>query len=336
MTLSTQFRKTLAAGLASVALLAAAPCLAGPLEDCAALAASPHEPGHGSSGVDQMDLDIDAAVDACTSAVEADPTEMRARAWLSRALYIGKRYPEMYPHIEMAAEAGNAVAQQLLGDALVEGRGIERDLARSFQLLQASAAQNYAPGLYSLGLSYQRGEGVAADIGKAAELFARAAEQDYRFALGDLGVMKLTGTGVDRDPAGGIALLERAAAQRDGYALLQLGLAYFESDAVPNDAAKALGYYLAADALGEAQAAAPAAFILLGESAGVEADYEKAARLARKAADAGQGAGYYVLGHMAEKGYGGPADRELARQHYAKGAELGDSFSTEALAALDR
>jgi len=318
----------------SMACLSAGPGFAAADADCAALAANPYEAGFESIGKDQMDVDVDAAVAACSAAVAQNPDDMPSRARLSRAYYIGKQYAAMYPHIELAAEAGNAMAQQLLGDALVDGKGIDKDFERSFALLQASAAQNYAPGLYSLGLSYRAGEGVEKNNARAAELFARAAEMDYRFALGDLAMMKLLADGVERDIEGGVALLARAAELRDSYAMMQLGYFYSDSDLVPHDGRRALDYFLAAEAAGEIQGAAAAAYVYLGEYDGVEADFAAAERLARKAAAAEDGGGYFVLGYMAEKGLGAAQDMDAARSLYAKGAELGDDASLEAVARL--
>lgn len=333
MTMGTHLRR---AGLVaiSIACLSAGPSFAAADADCAALAANPYEEGFESIGKDQMDVDVDAAIAACSEAVEANPGDMQSRARLARAYYIGQQYEDMYPHVELAAEAGNAMAQQLLGDSLVDGKGIEKDFERSFALLEASAAQDYAPGIYSLGLSFRAGEGVEKDDAKAAELFARAAEMDHRFALGDLGIMKLMADGVERDLEGGVALLERAAEQRDSYSMMQLGYFYSDSDLMPHDGKRALDYFLAAEAAGETQGASAAAYIYLGEYDGVEADYAEAERLARKAADAEDGGGYFVLGYMAENGLGATQDLDAARILYARGAELGDDGSVEALARL--
>lgn len=334
MTMGTHFFRVGLAAI-SIACLSGGPGIAAADADCAALAANPYERGFETIGKDQMDVDVDAAIAACSAAVEESPQDMQSRARLARAYYIGQEYEAMYPHIELAASAGNAMAQQLLGDSLVDGKGIEKDFERSFALLQASAAQDYAPGLYSLGLSYRAGEGVEKDDTKAAELFARAAEMDHRFALGDLGMMKLTADGVDRDIEGGVALLERAAALRDSYSMMQLGYFYSDSDLVPHDGPRALDYFLAAEAAGEIRGASAAAYMYLGEFDGVEADFAEAERLARKAADAEDGGGYFVLGYMAENGLGSTPDLDAARSHYAKGAELGDDSSVEALARLE-
>lgn len=318
----------------SITCLSAGPSFAAADADCAAMAANPYEVGFETIGKDQMDVDVDAAIAACLAAVEQDPQDMQSRARLARAYYISQQYEAMYPHVELAAEAGSALAQQLLGDALVDGKGIEKDFERSFALLEASAAQNYAPGIYSLGLSYRAGEGVEKNDAKAAELFARAAGLDHRFALGDLGMMKLLADGVELDIEGGVALLERAAELRDSYAMMQLGYFYSDSDLVPHDGRRALDYFLAAEAAGETQGASAAAYIYLVEYDGVEADFAEAERLARKAADAEDGGGHFVLGYMAENGLGATQDMDAARIHYAKGAELGDDGSVEALARL--
>jgi len=301
---------------------------------CAAAAANPFETGIMGLGRDQLDVVADVAIPACELAVEREPDNIRALAWLARALYLHGQYDAMIPHLELAAAAGSPVAQQILGDALVEGRGIERDFERSFALLEASAAQNYAPGIYSLGLSYQYGEGVEQDLEMAASLFRQAAAQGHRFAMADLGLMLIEGTGVPVDVAEGKALLEHAASLRDGWAMLQLGHLHLDSGLVEPNPQRALGYFLAADDLDTEEAAGHAALLLLGEYPDVPANYPQALRLAQESAERDEGVGFYVLGRMARDGLGMTSDHNLARQHFERGAQLEDERAQAALDAL--
>ncbi|SDG24835.1 tetratricopeptide repeat protein [Pelagibacterium luteolum] len=309
------------------------PVLANEIARCADLAANPFQPGYERTGVDQRDLDVAAAVDACTAALAANPSDIDVRAWLARAYFVGRQFDAMYPHVEIAAEAGNALAQQLFGDALVAGHAIEPDWPRSVPFLMGSAEQGYAPGQYSLGLSYLYGEGVDADPDRAAELFGFSAAQGFSHAKTELGLLKVYGEGVDADVAGGLALLRDAAADRESFAMLQLGHLYYDGDLVDGDRQRALAWYLDADAAGESNAAGFAALLYLGKD-GSERDLDAARRLAEKAIAAEDGFGHFVLGQIAELGLAGAINIEEARAQYQAGADLDDAASQEALAAL--
>lgn len=329
---TNKMTKWAGAGVLALALMNG-PALADEIERCAALAANPFQSGYEQTGVDQLDVDVDAAVEACTAAVEADPDDIDARALLARAYYVGRQYDAMYPHVEIAAEAGHPMAQQLFGDALVAGHAIEPDWPRSVPYLTGSAEQGYAPGQYSLGLSYLYGEGVEANVARAAELFSLAAEQGFPQAKTELGLLKVYGEGIETDVAGGLTLLEEAAADRDSVAMVQLGHLYYDGDIVEGDKRQALDWYLAADAGGAWNGAGFAAYAYLGDE-GVEMDLDEAQRLADKAIAAEDGFGHYVMGQIAERGLEGEVDLDAARTQYEAGAALGDAASQEALEAL--
>ena len=119
-------------GLAIVMLLAfAAPAMADDLFDaCAALGASTYESGYvGVGPADTPDYSAYDAADACAPAHDADPSNVALAAWLGRALLEQGKTEEAMPLLTRAAEGGNAVAQAVLGDALMLGRGIPRDRA---------------------------------------------------------------------------------------------------------------------------------------------------------------------------------------------------------------
>ena len=73
-----------------------------------------------------------------------------------------------------AAEAGNAAAENELGLAFENGRGMARDYRAALRLFRQAAAQGYAPAMTELGGIYEKGEGVPRDYAAAAKWYLEA------------------------------------------------------------------------------------------------------------------------------------------------------------------
>lgn len=77
-----------------------------------------------------------------------------------------------------AAEAGDALSQFELGEALLRGEGVERDEALAVQWLRKAAASGHALAAHSLAECLEEGIGGARDADEAARWFSKAAEQE--------------------------------------------------------------------------------------------------------------------------------------------------------------
>ncbi|HEX7047283.1 MAG TPA: hypothetical protein VF275_06915 [Gammaproteobacteria bacterium] len=77
--------------------------------------------------------------------------------------------------IVVAAEAGNAIAQRLLGDAYGKGQGMAIDLPAAFGWYLAAAEQGDAAAQAAVAAMYAYGRGVKQDYAQAAEWSARSA-----------------------------------------------------------------------------------------------------------------------------------------------------------------
>lgn len=268
----------------AVTLLLAFPAagLAGPLELCAELAASPYQPGYKKSGVEAGAMDFAAAKAACTDATIADPASLAAKAWLARVFYVGGKYAEALPYAEPAAAAGDAMAQQLLGDILVEAMGgVPADTARGIALLEASAASGYALGQNSLAISYENGQGVTADPARAAELYQAAADQGLGEAEVNLGRLYADGIGVAEDDAKAFALFKSAAAKGHPQGWNGMGVSYEYGEGTTQGYALAMDAYRKALDGGAGIAAGNIAY-LYANGFGVEKDYIQALQWASK------------------------------------------------------
>ena len=79
----------------------------------------------------------------------------------------------------MAAEQGNAKAQNSLGDMYYRGEGIPEDHAEAARWSRLAAEQGHAEAQYNLGVMYDKGEGVPEDGTEAARWYRMAAEQGH-------------------------------------------------------------------------------------------------------------------------------------------------------------
>lgn len=110
-----------------------------------------------------------------------------------------------------AAKAGNAEAQNELGDRYLRGAGVDRDAAKAADWYRKAADQGYAPAQSMLGVLYLRGNGVPKDPAQALHWVRKAADQGNADAQSDLGIMYLQGLGPQQDDAQAVLWLRRAA-----------------------------------------------------------------------------------------------------------------------------
>ena len=108
----------------------------------------------------------------------------------ARELYIAGDYAAALEVLVPAAEAGDANAQNILGDAYDRGNGVEVDHAAALGWWERSAAQGFDKAQYNLGLVYESGTtGVEADYRRAAEYFEQAMENGNPAAPTNLGLL---------------------------------------------------------------------------------------------------------------------------------------------------
>ncbi len=301
---------------------------------CGAFAASILEQGFERLGNYDNQVDSDRAIEHCAAELAGNPRDPQLNAWLANAYYQQGDYALAVRPAEIAAAAGNPLAQQLLGDILIEGYGdVTVEIERGTDLLMRSARAGYAGGQFSLGYSYQLGVGVEQDLARAAELYRQAAERGHSVAALRLGLMYVNGHGVEVDFPRSIELFEQAAARGNPSAMNNIGVGYQFGEGVPRNYPMALKWYLRAETAGLALAKANIANLYL-EGLGVEHDYELARAYATQAADLDDGYGNYLLGKIHENGLGVTASRSEAISYYTIAAELGDADAEEALQRL--
>ncbi|MET3928104.1 tetratricopeptide repeat protein [Devosia sp. 2618] len=301
--------------------------------DCGALLASPFEEGYHDTGVEMRDVQLNRAEDVCKTAIQASPDSNQAKAWLARIHFYYSEYAEAIVLLEPAAAAGNPLAQQMLGDILIDGLGgTPVDEKRGVELLASSSAAGFAPGQNSLGVSYERGQGVAKDLPRAAKLYGAAAKQGMAVAQVNLGILYADGNGIAENDERAAQLFMSAAAKGDSGGMNNLAVSYESGEGLDQNYDLAMGWYHKAADAGSTVALANIGN-LYAEGLGVKQDYNKALKWMGKAATAGSSYGLYLLGGMYENGKGVTADKARATDLYEQAEEAG---STDAADALDR
>lgn len=315
---------------------AALPAGADELADCAALIASPFEKGYETTGLNAADTDRDAAEEVCKAAIAANPESMEARTWLARIHYYYGEYQQVVDLVEPAAAAGNPLAQQLLGDILIDGLGgIEVDEPRAIELLKASANAGFAPGQNSLGVSYERGQGLPKDDARAAKLYAAAAKQGLSVAEVNLGMFYADGIGVTEDDVRATELFKSAAEKGDAGGMNSLAVSYEIGEGIEQDYALAMEWYRKASAAGSVIAGANIGNMYV-QGLGVEQDYGQAVKWISKAAKDGNAYGQYLLGTLYENGQGVTTDLDKAIELYTQAADAGSTSAEDALVRLGK
>jgi len=84
------------------------------------------------------------------------------------------------------AERGDLIAATVLGIYLLEGTGVEKDVASAFDLLSKAAAEGVSRARLHLGRMYLRGIGCEQDTQRGLKLCERAAEAGEFQALIEL------------------------------------------------------------------------------------------------------------------------------------------------------
>ena len=94
-----------------------------------------------------------------------------------------KKAFELY---QKAADQGNIIALDKLGNFYCFGNVVERDDKKAVELYQKAAEKGYAPAQYHLAIMYKVGQGVKQDYSKAIDLLKKSAKQGHQPARRNL------------------------------------------------------------------------------------------------------------------------------------------------------
>lgn len=183
-------------------------------------------------------------------------------------------YEDNLPALQQAAEQGDAAAQAELGKFYIE----EKQGERAWPLLKASAKKKNPEGLYALGFCYETGQcGEAQNYKKAVSYYKKAFKKKSPEGTYRLAVLTHDGQGTKANLKKALSYMHKAAD------LGSLSAVYFLASAYT-----------------------------LGQTDGVEQDYQKAALYWKKLAAAGDGEACFNLGYLYYYGYGVEKDLQKA------------------------
>lgn len=185
----------------------------------------------------------------------------KAASFLAELNYRGHGIPKNEQEAmrlwRIAAEAGDAKGQLMIGFAHATGRGgVEKDDDKARKWYLEAAAQGVASAQSNLGNIYWGGRGVPVDREAAVEWYRKAARQGLATAEMRLGWAYLRGEGVAKDEAEAANWFRKAAARNQPIAMERLGVLYVQGrGGLPRDRERGLSLIRKALSLGREEAA---------------------------------------------------------------------------------
>ncbi|MBK6464317.1 MAG: sel1 repeat family protein [Myxococcales bacterium] len=250
---------------------------------------------------------------------------------------------------------GHARSCETLSFLLGEGRGVEKDQGRAFEIAQKACDDGASGACFLAGHALHEGRGVRRDPSRAAVLYRRACDDGEMVACWALGSLTKKGLGVPKNAAVAVALYKKACngavpgacialaeviaadepveaakivartcdAGHDA-ACVSVAKCFLNGIGVPKDAERAAK--LAGEVCERKEASACALLGSMHEAGDMEgASAVEARRLLQKACDLGNGPACSDLGVMFNAGKGGEKLPERAAELYARGCDLGFS-----------
>lgn len=145
--------------------------------------------------------------------------------------------------LRQLAENGEAEAQALYGQVLIDGNGVTKDEAAGFAWFNRAAAQGHFMALNMVGRCYDLGWGVAIDKARAADCYRVAAERGLDWAMYNYATLLALGHGVDEDKAAALAWFQKAAKLGNAKAINFVGSFHEDGWVVARNLTKAARLY---------------------------------------------------------------------------------------------
>lgn len=217
--------------------------------------------------------------------------------------YIEPDYKESVKWYKLAAEKGDADAQNNLGVCYYFGQGVEQNYKTAVKWYRMAAKQGHIDGSYNLGVCYEHGEGVKQNYKEAVKWYRLAAEKGDAYAQNNLGVCYDKGMGVKQDYKEAVKWYRLAAEKKQMNAQNNLGICYEYGQGVEQNYKEAAKWYRLAAEQGymKAQNSLGACYEY---GNGVVQSYKEAVKWYRLAAEQGDANALYNLGFCYKLGKG--------------------------------
>lgn len=222
---------------------------------------------------------------------KAKAGDAKAQNDLGDAYYDGKgvtkNFTEAVKWYTKAAEQGNAEAQKNLGYCYNYGEGVAKNLTEAVKWYTKAAEQGNAKAQRNLGNCYYNGEGVAKDFTEAVKWYKKAAEQGNADAQNNLGECYYNGEGLAKDFTEAVKWYKKAAEQGNAYAQYSLAWCYDKGEGVAKNDSEAIKWYIKAAKNNQPAAAYKYGSLLLdgNKQAQITKNVAEGVKYMRKAAD---------------------------------------------------
>ncbi|MBE7376114.1 tetratricopeptide repeat protein [Pseudomonas lopnurensis] len=164
-----------------------------------------------------------------------------------------------------AAAAGEIEAQALLGQILLDGRGIEADPALALTWFGIAADRGHAMACNMAGRCHEHGWGCSAGSTRAAEYYRRAADLGLDWGMYNLANLLATGRGVAQDEAAAYRLYRQAAELGHAKSMNLTGRCLEDGCGVAQDVAAAHAWYARSAEAGDFRGQFSHAAVLLAQ-----------------------------------------------------------------------
>ncbi|HSC82538.1 MAG TPA: tetratricopeptide repeat protein [Pseudomonas sp.] len=225
-----------------------------------------------------------------------------------------------------AAGAGDADAQALLGQILLDGNGISRDQRLAVTWFEIAAGQGHVMALNMLGRCHEHGWGCPLDLAAAGHCYRQAVAHGLDWAMYNLANLLATGRGCAQDHAAAFDLYRRAAELGHAKSMNLLGRYLHEGVLGAAEPQAALHWFRRSAEAGDFRGQFNYALRLL------EQQQNDAAREWLQRALRGGNLNFLRASRARLLSLDNLAD--LARAYHQRAAELGDSSDVEAYQAL--
>ena len=164
-----------------------------------------------------------------------------------------------------AAATGEIEAQALLGQILLEGRGIQSDPGLALIWFDIAAGRGHAMACNMAGRCHELGWGCAANPARAADFYHRAAEKGLDWGMYNLANLLATGRGVPQDEAAAYRLYRQAAELGHAKSMNLTGRCLEDGCGVARDVSAAHAWYRRSAEAGDFRGQFSHAAVLLAE-----------------------------------------------------------------------
>lgn len=241
---------------------------------------------------------------------------MSLLAWSSFACAYTYQYGSYSADALKKALAGDAKAQNQIGDAYYMGNGVAKDHKKAFEWYSKAYQQGHLDATDSLALMYGNGQYVQYNILQAEKLYKTAASQGHAASQYMLYLLYRDGESqVAKNIPQAIHYLVQAANLGYDDAQFDLAYRYEQGIDVPKDGVKALHYYRLAAKQGHAHAQNNLGY-LYETGNGITQNYDAAAYWYDTALANGNRVAAGNLGRLYVYGYGVEKDYQKALNYF--------------------